>query len=216
MSATPGNKTKEQIRQEESDAALARRLQGELDAETNAAASVPPQAADTSATPGPTINNGVVTVACGKCTFLNEIKEPTVGKKYACIQCRTPLPIPESMMRTESKTMQRQNKPKTLECWDCGNINEIPNVQCDAFLCGCCHHALTERVQQPPRQTAPAPAPAPAHAPRSVPKQEPQKKSVQVRCGQCSSVNVVEVDSDARTIRFECGVCEVVNEVSLA
>lgn len=185
--------------QEEADAAMARQLQAEMDAERASAA--PPSRPEQRPPAGqpqqaPTMNNGVLTVACPACTFLNEIPNAVSGRKYACKQCSTPLPLPSNL--------SERKEPRMVQCNTCHSINRVPDRKADAALCGACYQQLGSSVEDPP-----AAATAP-HAPT------PETRTVQIRCGQCSAVNAVHVASDAKVMQFECGGCSTINEVNLS
>lgn len=184
-------KSETQLEQEASDAMLARQLQEQMDREEQEAAARASAGANLPpAAPTPVMENGTLTVACTACTFINEIPNAVPGKRYRCKQCRTALPTPAAPLAPKEE-------PGTIECSVCHLLNRIPKEKSDAILCGACYQQLAP----PQQETAP-----------------PQggTRTVQVRCGQCSAVNAVQVNADAVVVQFECGSCETVNEVALA
>ncbi|KAF8295525.1 hypothetical protein C3747_22g53 [Trypanosoma cruzi] len=180
---------KEQVlQQEESDSALARRLHEEINGPGNVqpgAGSIPNQA------------SGVKLIECPACTFINNITEFVPGRSYTCEQCFTPLSVPASNETIDAP----DSNQKMVMCNACQYMNRIPLGNFDAIVCGACCHKLkgktpvseTQHPQLPPASTRP----------------------LQVRCGECSSINALQVGMEVSTVRFECGSCQTVNEVSL-
>ncbi|CCW72139.1 unnamed protein product [Phytomonas sp. Hart1] len=187
-------KDEARIQQEESDAILARHLQEEFDKlnEANAMHNVESNnTAQCSESPQKSLSNEVLTVPCPECTFNNNISNPVSGKHYACEQCYTQLLVPNS-------SSKEQEPPQIIECSVCHVKNIIPSKKVDALLCGACYQQLAD--------------PTTAISEDST----KEKRSVQIRCGQCSAINLVQVASNANVIQFECGGCQSINEVSLS
>ncbi|CCW65571.1 unnamed protein product [Phytomonas sp. EM1] len=186
-------KDESRIQQEESDAILARHLQEEFDKLNEADAMQNVRSEDTVPRSEPlrksSVNN-VLTVPCPECTFNNEILNPVSGKCYKCIQCYTQLNVPSSCTKEEEH-------PQVRECPACHLKNIIPSRKADALLCGACYQQLVEPSSPISEQST------------------QEVRSVQIRCGECSAINLVQVTSNLNCIQFECGGCTSINEVAL-
>ncbi|CAD2218394.1 hypothetical protein AGDE_01658 [Angomonas deanei] len=186
-----GGKTDAQRAQEAADEQLAKQLQEEMN-------NAQPEAAR----PQPAGDS--VVISCAACTFDNVIKKPIAGVEYKCTQCRTPLKLPAHLAAEVPRHPHGPNPPvrkeNIIECSICKTANRVPNRKSDAILCGACYQELGSKLQK--------------EAPKQSPKVE-ETRTLQVRCGQCSAVNAVQAQADAKVIQFECGSCETTNEVSL-
>lgn len=195
-------KTPAELQQEESDAAMARQMQKDMDRrDAERAKAAAAAAAKKQSAPGPANqhaaprDDGVVQVPCRACTFLNDVRKPVAGKKYTCAQCSTPLPMPDNLPQAK-----KAKEPKLEKCKICASVNRVPDKKADTALCGACYQQLGSSLEvQTPKAAAPV----------------EQMRTVQIRCGQCSAVNAVQVSADAKVVQFECGACTTINEVSL-
>ncbi|KAH9600554.1 hypothetical protein LSM04_009069 [Trypanosoma melophagium] len=178
------------LQQEDSDAALARQLHQEINGPDGGSVT---SAVDTN----PNRIDGGVSLECPACTFINVYNDTVPGVRYTCAQCHTAL----SANSTQNPGETSANEKKLVKCNLCECLNKIPNGTYDAILCGGCSHELKKDQA----------------AKKSQPQQSPPQttRRIQVRCGECGSVNAVQVGNDVFNIRFECGSCQVVNEVSL-
>ncbi|EPY33918.1 hypothetical protein STCU_01848 [Strigomonas culicis] len=79
------------------------------------------------------------------------------------------------------------------------------------MLCGSCFQELGSKLT--PQDAVPQQQQGQEQEQAQPPVEE--SRTVQVRCGQCSAVNAVQVLIDATVIQFECGSCDTINEVSL-
>ncbi|ORC87937.1 uncharacterized protein TM35_000191810 [Trypanosoma theileri] len=178
------------LQQEESDAALARQLHQEINGPDGSAN---PSKSETN----PNRTQGGITLECPACTFINSYNDIVPGVRYTCEQCHTPL----SLASTQNPSVLSTNEKKLVKCNLCECLNKIPNGTYDAILCGGCSHELKKGQTQNNSQ------PQQSHSETT--------RRIQVRCGECGSVNAVQVGNDVFNVRFECGSCQVVNEVSL-
>ncbi|RNF00357.1 hypothetical protein TraAM80_07650 [Trypanosoma rangeli] len=176
------------LNQEEIDSALARQLHEEING---------------AETPNPALGSnsnqtsGAKLIACPACTFVNTFSDIVPGHTYTCEQCFTDIPVSTP---NENRNAS-DDKQKTIMCTVCRCLNRIPQGNYDAIVCGtCCHELKSKKAESEvnPSQTTPAPT-----------------RPLQVRCGECSSINALRVGRDVSTLRFECGSCQTVNEVSL-
>ncbi|KEG12171.1 hypothetical protein DQ04_01931070 [Trypanosoma grayi] len=176
------------LKQEESDAAMARQLHEEING----------SAATHQPTTGmPNQPSGIATAQCTVCTFVNTFSEVVPGTQYTCIQCHGILPFPTVHANADTS----RGKQKLMNCTACHSLNRIPRGKFDAVLCGGCCRQLKDT---PPSNEVSHPQVTP-----------PATRRVQVRCGECSSINAVQVGMDVTDVRFECGSCQTINEVSL-
>ncbi|ESL08570.1 hypothetical protein TRSC58_03725 [Trypanosoma rangeli SC58] len=176
------------LKQEEIDSALARRLHEEINGAEAANPAVGSNSNQTS---------GAKRIACPACTFVNTFSDIVSGHTYTCEQCLTDLP---AFTPNENRNLSN-DKRKVIMCTVCRCLNRIPEGKYDAVVCGTCSHELKSKKAESDvnsSQTTPA-----------------LTRSLQVRCGECSSINALRVGMDVSTLRFECGSCQTVNEVSL-
>jgi hypothetical protein len=119
-----------------------------------------------------------------------------------------------------------------VTCQNCRSLNTVPIGATTQFMCGTCHRVLgfnqgPGAAGAPPPAVSPRPAPAGQQSPQQQPVPAPGAggpilqgtvtRTVQVRCGQCSTVNAVKQPPNGSTkLEFLCGSCRATNEVSLA
>ncbi|RNF09936.1 uncharacterized protein Tco025E_06889 [Trypanosoma conorhini] len=176
------------LQQEESDSALARQLHEEING---------PGLSQPAAGSIPNETSAAKSIACPACTFVNVFTDILPGRSYTCKQCLTVLPDP-----TPNETWNASNsKQEMVLCAACRCLNRIPLGKFDAIVCGTCCHEL--KSKKPASEVQP---------PQTVPA---STRPIQVRCGECSSINALQVGRDVTNVRFECGSCQTVNEVSL-
>eukprot|EP00758_Cryptobia_borreli_P009364 Tbor_TRINITY_DN5474_c1_g1::TRINITY_DN5474_c1_g1_i1::g.24812::m.24812 len=139
-------------------------------------------------------------------------------------------PIAHNPQTTRASNATVASAPR-IACNNCRSINNVPtDANTTQFLCGYCNLLLvpnqgpegTQRYDQLPQPSIPHRNPVMYHQPHpqqtSSSAQEPilqgtSPQNVQVRCGQCSSVNSV-LKQQSRTTQFICGACQSVNEVN--
>lgn len=195
--------------QEVSDAAFARQLQEELNHPDEpiprslpAAVEGPDNRSPESAQSAVSTAHNELSISCPACTFLNQLSGPFESKQQRCCQqCRTPIPIPKEYLRNPRK---RDDVSQFTSCKFCHCLNRMPKKKADAFLCGACYQELGSSMKEDNCTL------------NSGVVNANDLRTVQVRCGRCSAVNAVQVDSKAAVVQFECGGCSTVNEVKLS
>lgn len=176
-------KTQEEIEQESRDEQFARQLQEEMNGQSSEAFPIS-QTPDT------------VHVVCPNCQATNNIPRNTSYQAFRCGSCSNVLP--------------QQAPPRgvsLITCQNCRCHNEIPVGATTQFMCGRCHRVLSFNQSQPQPRPDTASAPQ-ANLPQIL---EGRVKSVQVRCGQCQTINSVKVARG--TTEFLCSNCQATNEV---
>ncbi|AAZ12338.1 hypothetical protein, conserved [Trypanosoma brucei brucei TREU927] len=170
--------------QEEGDAALAKRLHEELN---RSEASGHQEPSDQT--------GGRRQVECPMCSSVSVVVGAADGVQQVCERCKaTTHGGFASGEDNENYSMQ-----KLLLCNICQSYNRVPKGTFDAILCGACGNQLkaggsvTENLS--PEDT------------------RVRTQEIRVRCPKCSSINTVEANTDALSVRFECGSCRYANEV---
>lgn len=203
---TERQKTESELKQEESDAALARQLQEELDADSGTPQPPVSAAAVAVNDAQQATESDVIDIPCPVCTFINSVRPSPSKTNWSCSQCGQSLnDSPAPPMNSEREARRGNRNEDLVECQICHCLNRMPTRKSDAVLCGGCYQALGSSLNSPSTGGGAATA-------ASASKKE---RVVQVRCGQCNAVNALNVASDLKEIQFECGGCSTVNTVSL-
>lgn len=220
-------KTQEEIDQERRDEEFARQLQEELNAAPPPAPSRPP-----AQHVSPPQQNSVATVQqlCPYCSAVNHLpREAPAGQSFRCGSCTQMLP---GRRPTGGAAIPGPAPGLShITCQNCRCINQVPVGATTQFMCGSCHRLLSfnaspqtiaadQRLGQrgypvsmsqggaspPPQQPMPAAAPGPIYEGRVA-------RTIQVRCGQCQTVNTVKATGSS--VEFVCTQCQSTNEVDL-
>jgi len=165
-------------------------------------------------------------VQCGTCGSIFSPPPPIGGGSPS----RGPIQHPQQHQQ------QRQYSSR-ITCQQCRSINEIPtNAATTKFMCGHCYRILTfnqtpQAIQQQQQQqyVTSAPLPPATVAPQQQQQQQaPQEeegsgqvyqatvvKKIQVRCGECDTINQVRANPKDNVVKFVCSTCQEENEVEL-
>jgi len=189
-------------------------------------------------------STATVQMSCPNCGALNHLPATALTaagqrQSYRCGSCTQLLPV-RGAHHNGSGIPPPMPGMSHITCQNCRSINQVPVGATTQFLCGDCHRLLTFNVSpQSLRQPAvdqvapgyPAAASSSTSAAGSPPPQQPTtdltstpstiyegrvaQKSIQVRCGQCQTVNHVKVSGNQHTVEFACTSCLSTNEVDL-
>jgi phage FluMu protein Com len=183
-------KTLDEIEQERRDEEFARQLQDEMnDAERGRSDGYPIHTE---------VALQTVHVSCPGCHATNNIPRSSSHQSFRCGSCGIVLPSP--------------NVPRGISlvtCQNCRCHNEIPIGATTQFMCGRCHRVLsfnqvqTHDVPLVPVSTSVSNPP--------VVLEGRVTKTIQVRCGQCQTINNVKTSHG--TTEFCCMSCQATNEV---
>lgn len=231
-------KTEAELEQERKDEEFARQLQAQADAAFHEQYAQQQQQQmmlqQQRQHQQPTAHMGSTQVLCPVCQSLNNLQPTKLHLQHMCGTCHRVLPSLSSRQPTMppmvqapapvQQQQQQQQQHVQVRCNACGSTNLIPTGATHiVYNCGTCRGALPPISSQQQQHAPPAPAPS---APRLVadPDQLPPNTRVlqgsvatqpqlHVRCGQCTSINVVP-DDKSGSISFKCGACGSVNKVA--
>ena len=234
-------KTQAELEQEARDEEYARRLQNEFDQPLPV--SRPPAAPyhpQLQSLPPVQQAPRARQVFCPVCNATNHLPgNATANQQFKCGSCSQILPPMTgayedgfslssglgNQMRAAPQSQQIAAPPghTMITCQNCRSMNTVPVGATTQFMCGTCYRVLSfNQIQSAPPVRPPAPAAPPAAVPlppggvADTPVlQGTVTRTVQVRCGQCSTVNSVKQQGSGSKLEFVCGSCRATNEVSL-
>jgi LSD1 subclass zinc finger protein len=167
-------------------------------------------------------------VMCPSCTSINNVAPDKLNMQHMCGTCHVVLPNRQQQLNTarqadlpQTNYAPQQPKPQTLRCQTCHTDNVVPPGTTGAFMCGSCRTPLLA-ANAGPQGASQVPAPRPVEQPSGGQAAILQgvvsdPASVRVRCGRCSTVNVVPRDANNATgsVQFQCGSCSSVNQAPI-
>ena len=183
-------------------------------------------------------------VVCPMCQTVNEV-ELRPGQRAQCGTCTTifvpQLPVTSSPPRGPVAAPHHHPHSSLVTCQNCRSHNEIPTGHASAmkFMCGHCYRILTFNqppqviqqqqqqaqqqfyqqqytTQQPPAVQPAVPPPPQEEVVSSQVYQGSVVKRLQVRCGECDTVNQVRANPRDTVVKFSCSNCQQENEVELS